>query len=410
MSAENIADFDLVIVGAGLAGAALALAVADLPLKVALVEAQAVREGWPQIEESVFDYDARVSALTDASRGFLDEIGAWSDIASRRACAYTDMEVWDGEGTGRIHFSASEVRRSALGHIVENRLINASLINNLRENARVKCFFGMPVETMSRQQAGISLHLAGGRVVRSPLVVAADGANSKIREWAGFVTREWDYHHHAIVATVETEFPHSNTAWQRFLPEGPLAFLPLPDTAAEQRYCSIVWSAKPDIAEHLMSLDDDDFCRELAVKFEHRLGRVLAASRRFSFPLRQRHAADYVSDGVVLLGDAAHTIHPLAGQGINLGFQDAAVFAQECRRACERGVPLFDASVLNRYQRRRKGGNLAMMAMMEGFQHLFETPVMPLRLLRNTGMRWLDSALPLKRQIIAKAMGLSDKP
>ena len=410
MSAENIADFDLVIVGAGMAGAALALAVADLPIKVALIEAQAVREGWPAVDDSVFDYDARVSALTESSRGFLDELGAWSDIVSRRACAYTDMEVWDGEGTGRIHFAASEVKRAALGHIVENRLINASLINGLRENARVKCFFGMPVETMDRQQGLISLKLAGGKLVRSPLVVAADGANSKIREWAGFVTREWDYHHHAIVATVETESAHKNTAWQRFLPEGPLAFLPLSDAAGEQRYCSIVWSVKPDIAEALMSLGDDDFCRELAAKFEHRLGSVVACSRRFSFPLRQRHAADYVSDGVVLLGDAAHTIHPLAGQGINLGFQDAMALADECRRACERGLSLSDTGVLNRYQRRRKGGNLAMMAMMEGFQHLFETPAMPLRLLRNTGMRWLDSALPLKRQIIAKAMGLSDKP
>jgi 2-octaprenylphenol hydroxylase len=410
MSAENIADFDLVIVGAGMAGAALALALADLPIKVALIEAQAVREGWPAIDDSVFDYDARVSALTESSRGFLDGLGAWSGIVSRRACAYTDMEVWDGEGTGRIHFAASEVKRAALGHIVENRLINASLINSLRENARVKCFFGMPVETMDRQQGLISLKLAGGKLVRSPLVVAADGANSKIRDWAGFVTREWDYHHHAIVATVETENHHKNTAWQRFLPEGPLAFLPLPDAAGEQRYCSIVWSIKPDIAQGLMSLDDDDFCRELAAKFEHRLGSVVACSRRFSFPLRQRHAADYVCDGVVLLGDAAHTIHPLAGQGINLGFQDAMALADECRRACERGLSLSDTGVLNRYQRRRKGGNLAMMAMMEGFQYLFETPAMPLRLLRNTGMRWLDSALPLKRQIIAKAMGLSDKP
>ncbi|MBQ0795938.1 FAD-dependent monooxygenase [Zhongshania sp.] len=410
MSAENIADFDLVIVGAGMAGAALALAVADLPIKVALLEAQPVREGWPKIEDSVFDFDARVSALTEASRGFLDELGAWSDIVSRRACAYTDMEVWDGEGTGRIHFAASEVRRPALGHIVENRLINASLINNLRENRRVKCYFGAPVETMDRQPGLVNLSLAGGKLIRSPVVVAADGANSKIRDWAGFVTREWDYHHHAIVATVETAQPHCKTAWQRFLPEGPLAFLPLPDAAGEQRYCSIVWSVKPEIAAQLMQLDDDDFCRELAAKFEHRLGAVVASSRRFSFPLRQRHAADYVCDGVVLLGDAAHTIHPLAGQGINLGFQDAMVFAEECRRACERGLSLADNAVLSRYQRRRKGGNLAMMALMEGFQHLFETPAMPLRLLRNTGMRWLDAALPLKRQIIAKAMGLSDKP
>jgi len=145
----------------------------------------------------------------------------------------------------------------------------------------------------------------------------------------------------------------------------------------------------------------------LGAKFEHRLGNIIACSRRLSFPLRQRHAADYVSDGVVLLGDAAHTIHPLAGQGINLGFQDAMVLAEECRRAHDRGLSLIESGMLSRYQRRRKGGNLAMMAMMEGFQHLFETPVMPLRLLRNSGMSWLNKALPLKRQIIAKAMGIS---
>ncbi|MEX1668771.1 FAD-dependent monooxygenase [Zhongshania guokunii] len=403
----SIAEFDLIIVGAGLAGAALAVALADLPLKIALVEGQAVRDGWPPLEESVVDYDARVSALTEGSREFLEQLGVWSEISGRRVCAYTDMEVWDGEGTGRIHFAASEVKRAALGHIVENRLLNAALINHLRELAGVKCYFACPVAAMEQQSGGVALSLADGRVLRSPVVVAADGANSRIRDWAGFVTREWDYHHHAIVATIETAEGHKNTAWQRFQPEGPLAFLPLPDTAGEQRYCSIVWSALPEQAEQLMAMDDDAFCRELGAKFEHRLGNIVACSRRVSFPLRQRHAADYVSGGIVLLGDAAHTIHPLAGQGINLGFQDAMVLAEECRRACERGLSLTDSGALSRYQRRRKGGNLAMMAMMEGFQHLFETPVMPLRLLRNTGMTWLNKALPLKRQIIAKAMGIS---
>ncbi len=403
----SVTEFDLIIVGAGLAGGALAVALADLPLKVALIEGQAVREGWPPLEESVFDYDGRVSALTEGSREFLDQLGVWSEICDRRVCAYTDMEVWDGEGTGRIHFAASEVKRAALGHIVENRLLNAALMNRLRDSAGVKCYFANPVASLEKQSGGVALTLADGRVLRSPVVVAADGANSRIRDWAGFVTREWDYHHHAIVATIETAEAHQNTAWQRFQPEGPLAFLPLPDMAGEQRYSSIVWSALPEQAEQLMALDDEAFCRELGAKFEYRLGNIIACSRRLSFPLRQRHAADYVSDGVVLLGDAAHTIHPLAGQGINLGFQDAMVLAEECRCAHERGLSLIESGVLNRYQRRRKGGNLAMMAMMEGFQHLFETPVMPLRLLRNSGMSWLNKALPLKRQIIAKAMGIS---
>ncbi|MDX1504614.1 MAG: FAD-dependent monooxygenase [Spongiibacter sp.] len=191
-----------------------------------------------------------------------------------------------------------------------------------------------------------------------------------------------------------------------WVPEGPLAFLPLADAAGSGRYCSIVWSALPDVATQLMGLDDDAFAQSLTRHFEGRLGEVLACSKRFSFPLRQRHAVDYVKDGIVLVGDAAHTIHPLAGQGINLGFADAQALADELKRALRRGLMLSDNVALARYQRRRKGDNLAMMAAMEGFQHLFESPAMPLRLARNLGMSLLDRAVPLKRQIIARAMGL----
>ncbi len=406
MAERALESFDLIVVGAGMAGAAVALAMAEENLKVALIDGQKMPEGWPPVlDDSVLDYDARVSALTAASRQFLDELGVWQGIVERRACAYRDMEVWDAEGTGRIHFSAAEVNQPALGHIVENRLVNAGLLEALRAS-RVQCVLGAPVKSYRREAGRGVLELEGGRRLGSPLVVAADGANSRLREAGGFQTREWNYHHHAIVCTVETESPHQDCAWQRFLPEGPLAFLPLADAAGSGRYCSIVWSALPDVATQLMGLDDDAFAQSLTRHFEGRLGEVLACSKRFSFPLRQRHAVDYVKDGIVLVGDAAHTIHPLAGQGINLGFADAQALADELKRALRRGLMLSDNVALARYQRRRKGDNLAMMAAMEGFQHLFESPAMPLRLARNLGMSLLDRAVPLKRQIIARAMGL----
>jgi 2-polyprenylphenol 6-hydroxylase len=402
----NSEHFDIVIVGAGLAGSAMALAVADLPIRVALLEAQTVREGWPPLEESVFDYDTRVSALTEATRALLDRLGVWQDIASRRACAYTDMDVWDGEGTGRIAFSAAEVNRNELGHIVENRLINAALVNRIRSHGRVQCLFGTPLESLRRRDGVNELRLSGGRSLTADLVVAADGANSRVREWVGLPTREWDYHHRAIVCTVETTRPHANTAWQRFLPEGPLAFLPLADAAGGQRFCSIVWSALPEFAEQLMAMDEEAFNAALTRHFEGRLGPVLASGPRVCVPLRQRHAVDYFAEGVALVGDAAHTIHPLAGQGINLGFADVAALAEECQRALDCNVAIADATVLARYQRRRKGDNLAMMAAMEGFQHLFESSLLPLRIARNAGMSLLNRAAPIKRQIIARAMGL----
>lgn len=399
-------SFDLIIVGAGLAGAAFALAMAEQPLNIALLDAQPERAGWPPLDDTVLDYDARVSALTEASRSFLQRLGVWSDIVERRACAYQEMTVWDAEGTGEIHFSADEVGELALGHIVENRLITAALLSRLR-SSRVRLLFDSPVAEWQRVGELGQLQLADGRLLQAPLIVAADGANSRLRDWGGFQTREWDYHHHAIVCTVETEKAHRATAWQRFLPEGPLAFLPLPDREGGQHFSSIVWSAQPELAESLMAMDEEAFNIALARHFEHRLGRIVASSRRVKFPLRQRHALRYYQQGIALLGDAAHTIHPLAGQGINLGFADAAVLADECQRALSRGLSLSDELLLSRYQRRRKGENLAMMAAMEGFQNLFESRALPLRLLRNAGMNWLDRAAPLKRQIIARAMGLS---
>ena len=222
-------------------------------------------------------------------------------------------------------------------------------------------------------------------------------------------TREWNYGHDAIVTTVRTEQPHQYTAWQRFLPTGPLAFLPLQtggDDSKSAHYSSIVWSVKSELTSELMALDDAQFAQQLAAAFEQRLGEVEQVAQRFSFPLRQRHAVNYVQPGIALLGDAAHTIHPLAGQGVNLGFLDVCAMRDEILRACRRQLPLNDVSILKRYQRARKSHNLSMMGVMEGFKRLFGANHLPTRWMRNEGMRTLNNLPMLKNAVVKQAMGL----
>ena len=232
-----------------------------------------------------------------------------------------------------------------------------------------------------------------------------DEALSQLRKLAGLRTREWDYGHHALVCTVETEKPHCGVAHQRFLSAGPLAFLPLASRAG-RNYCSIVWSVESAPAQELLALGDEEFKQQLGLAIEHRLGAILACSDRIGFPLRQRHAIDYVQPGLALVGDAAHTIHPLAGQGINLGLQDVAVLAQELLAAHQQGAALGSLAVLQRYQRRRKGENLLMMAAMDGFKRLFAEQALPVRWLRNTGMNLVGGNGPLKRRLMRHAMGI----
>ena len=296
-----------------------------------------------------------------------------------------------------------------LGHIVENSITSSALVECLQHQSNIEVIAPAKLQGVSSTAAtpyGYTLTLDDGRVLQSALVVAADGANSKVRRLLDIEMREWDYDHQAIVCTVATEKSHQHTARQRFLPEGPLAFLPLADASNGQQYCSIVWSAIPEYAEELMQMDDQHFSAALGRAFEHTLGDITSVSRRLSFPLRQRHAVDYVKPGLALVGDAAHTIHPLAGQGVNLGLMDVKVLSEELLRARRRQLDIGSQLVLGRYQRRRKAANLGMMAGMEGFKRLFERPSLPVRWARNTGMRWLDKALPLKHQVMRRAMGL----
>lgn len=399
--------FDIAIIGAGLAGSALAAALGSSAWRVALIEAQPLSLQWPALGDDIANFDLRVSALTNASRTLLENLGVWNDIATRRVSPYRHMHVWDGDGTGAIHFDADEVNCAELGHIVENNLLQTALLNRVHAFRNIQMFSGAAVDQFTRDTDGITIALQNGTQLHATLLVGADGANSRVREWAQFSMREWEYGHSAIVATVRTEKPHAQTARQIFRCEGPLALLPLLTAIGDEHLCSIVWSTVPDEAQALMAMDDVQFMAALGRAFEYTLGEITATSRRVAFPLRARHVDNYTQPNIALIGDAAHTIHPLAGQGINLGFLDAQALARELLRAQQRGLNVADEQVLARYQRERKSENVATLAAMEGFKRLFGAHPLPMRWLRNTGLKLADRSGPLKRMMIRQAMGIN---
>ncbi|MEJ2693090.1 MAG: UbiH/UbiF/VisC/COQ6 family ubiquinone biosynthesis hydroxylase [Candidatus Thiodiazotropha sp.] len=387
---------DLIVVGGGMVGCALGCAVAEAGFTVTLLERREPQREWPADE-----VDLRVSALTRASQRLLENLGAWRRMSSLRICPYTDMEVWDAAGPGRIHFSAAEIGEANLGHIVENRVTQLALWERLEQmpNVRLLCPVGVSDLELGESPA---LLLDDGSRIEAELIVAADGRDSQIRAMAGIGTRGWDYDQHAIVATIDLERHHDNTARQRFMKNGPLAFLPL-----DQGRCSIVWSTSPQAASELMALDDAAFCVSLSEASERMLGRVEAVGPRGVFPLRLGHAETYIRPGLALIGDAAHAIHPLAGQGVNLGFLDAAALAECLSQARSAARPIGGLATLRRYERARKGGNMAMLAAMDAFKRTFSNEILPLRLVRNLGLSLADRGGPLKKLLVRRALGLS---
>lgn len=397
-------QFDVAIVGAGMVGVALAVGLAqgNEKLAIALID-PAMAEQAPSMGNELNDFDRRVVALSAQSRTLLRHLGAWQNLPSERLSPYTGMHVWDGEGTGSVTFNSADLHLNELGHIVENRQVVWALMQEALKYSNIQ-LVKQPAQFIdNRQTDGFTpIGLANGELLQAKLIIGADGALSRIRQWAGLATREWDYDHHAIVATIRTELPHQATAWQRFRQQGPLAFLPL----ADPHLLSIVWSTSPEEAKEVLALNDKDFNTALTQAFEGKLGQVLESTAKVSIPLRQRHAKNYWCEGVVLAGDAAHVIHPLAGQGVNLGFKDVEVLLEEILRGAEQQIDIGSAAVLGRYQRRRQADNLATMATMEGFKRLFGSEQPILRLLRNEGMRLFDKFLPVKQHVMLQAMGL----
>ncbi len=402
--------FDVAIIGAGIVGQVLAAALARSGLSIAVVERdrpQPPGAQWHFHPGGEVKLDARVSSLSLASQRILSNLGAWAHVPESRVCAYRNMEVWDGEGLGNIQFGADEIHAESLGAIVENRFVAGALARVLEGAGQVRWFTPDALQAINHRVGQVrELTLESGRTLMCTLLVGADGGDSVVRRLSGLRVREWSYEHQAIACTVRTELRHDRIARQCFRAEGPLAFLPLASEQHPEQYCSIVWSNVPEKAAQLQQLGDEEFCLQLADALEHRLGRILFADRRVSFPLRQCHAVQYVQPGLALIGDAAHVIHPLAGQGVNLGILDAAVLAEELMHAQSRGIALDDMHVLQRYQRRRKAHNLAMMGAMEGFKRLFAAEAPPLRWLRGTGMQLLGGLRLPKQVLIRQACGL----
>ncbi len=375
-------------------GAALACALGDSGLKVAVLEN---REPSPTPAQG---HDLRVSAVTLASVSIFQAVGAWEGI-KHRAAPVREMKVWDATGKGSIHFDAAEMSEPCLAYIIENSLMQSALVERLHHFTNVHYLCPVEIETLELTPEAAAITLKDGRRLNARLLVGADGAQSHVRELAGIERHRHVLNQSSIVATVTTEKPHADTAWQRFLPTGPLAFLPLP----EPHTCSIVWSADTARAAALMALDDTAFLAELQTTFDT-LGQIKTVSTRAMFPLALSHAKSYVADRLALIGDAAHTVHPLAGQGVNLGYLDAATLAEVLLDAAAEKKDIGTTRVLRRFERWRKGDNMLTVSITGGFRYLFSNELPGVRELRNLGLSLTDVATPIKNLIMRRASGL----
>ncbi|WP_346796995.1 UbiH/UbiF/VisC/COQ6 family ubiquinone biosynthesis hydroxylase [Halomonas sp. Bachu 37] len=393
---------EVIVVGGGMVGAALVALLGRAGMRVALIETRPAPVRLDQVAKA--HPAPRVSALTPVSQRLLTHLGAWQLMQQRRVTPYRFMQVWDGEGSGEVRFSADQAGMPVLGHIVENELTQAALESLLPSCGGFTAYYGTRVTALEKSVHGHRLQLADGRRLEAPLVVAADGAHSALREMAGITVSAQDTGQHAVVTTVRCEQAHGEVARQVFTAGSPLAFLPL-TVAGDDHYCSIVWSVSAERAEALCGMSRQALGAALADAFAFRLGAVEVCDEAYRYPLIQRHARHYVQPGLALVGDAAHSIHPLAGQGVNLGLMDAAVLAEEVTLAWKRGAKWGDSRILTRYERRRRGDNSAMLALMMGFKQLFGARQPGLTLMRNLGMNGVNLMTPLKRLLMRQATG-----
>lgn len=403
--------FDLLIVGGGMVGLTLALAVRkQSQLTVAVIDNSAITplEQTPEV---------RVSAINAASEQLLKNLGIWPLIQQQRLQPYQHMHIWDKAGYGKLDFDCCDIDASAennqhLGHIIENKVVRNALWEKAQQDDGISFFTDNKLASLGIGDSEVFASFTADENSQTPmpitakLVVGADGANSWVRKQMDMSMTFRDYDHHAIVATLTCSQNHQNTAWQVFLPTGPLAFLPL----FEPNLCSIVFSTSPDEAKRLVALSPEEFAKELTAETDGKLGKLCLESERFTYPLTMRLVHDVVKDRVVLIGDAAHTIHPLAGQGVNLGLLDAAALAQTLTKNCQNGITCDEKS-LKAFARWRKTQATEMVLAMEAIKQVF-TPQHHLpKFIRGIGMSLLNHFTPAKKLLIKQALGYkSDLP
>ena len=385
--------FDLVIVGGGMVGLALAASLRKAPLHIAVIESFPPQTSTEQISN-------RVSALNLASQNLLTELGVWSNLTAIRATAYNDMEVWEKDSFAKIEFSGKSLGLTHLGHIVENHLIQHTLWQNVLSQKNAEILTALP-QTVAVTDSNAIMTLNNGHMLSAKLIVGADGANSWVRKQADIPLVFRDYGHHALVCNVKTEEPHQNTARQIFVGESILAFLPLHNA----NLCSIVWSQPPKQAEYLTQCTEEEFNKALTVAFDGKLGLCQVKSARHSIPLTARYARDFAKKRIALVGDAAHTIHPLAGLGVNLGFQDVISITQEIEKNLSMNVDIGEYRYLRHYERWRKTEAVKMLVAMQGLKDLFNGTNPIKKLVRGIGLSTTNQLTPLKEQLIKQALG-----
>ena len=390
-------QFDVVIVGGGMVGSAVACCLGNSGLKVALIEAHQ-----PEPFSEQQPHDLRVSALSIASRNILQAVGAWDGITSRRYCPFKRMRVW--ETAGDTTFNSNDIKAPELGYIVENRITQLALLERIPAFSNVELIMPQAITKISYNGLDSEIALADGRVLQARLLVAADGGQSKARQVVGLGVTSWDYNQHALVIYIETGYPQQDITWQRFVSSGPQAFLPL-----NGNYASIVWYQSPDEVRRLQALSYEQLQAEMVAAFPDCLGEVKQVLGTASFPLKRQHAQHYVKPGVALVGDAAHMINPLAGQGVNIGLLDAAALAEVLVDAHKRGKDIADIAVLKRYEAMRRNENLKMMTVMDVFYQSFSNDILPVKFIRNLGLGLAQRLTPVRNKVMKAAMGLEGK-